>query len=148
MDGSGEIAAIWIKRAKGGPMDSAGGAELVAGAGIVGNANQGGKRQVTVIAEEAWREAERELGSEVDPRARRANVMIRGIDLEQTRGRILRLGGCAIRIFGETRPCELMDRMHDGLREALGTGWRGGVYGEVVEGGVIRIGDRDVLEPE
>jgi MOSC domain-containing protein YiiM len=34
-----------------------------------------------------------------------------------------------------------MDEAHDGLREALSADWRGGVYGKVLEGGPIRIGD-------
>ncbi|HEU5163226.1 MAG TPA: sulfurase, partial [Thermoanaerobaculia bacterium] len=86
----GEVAAIWIKRARGGPMDPASVANLVAGAGIAGNANQGGRRQVTVISEEAWSEALAELGVAVSPGARRANVLVRGIDLRESRGKILR----------------------------------------------------------
>lgn len=136
-----EIVAIWLKRARRGPMDPVGDAEALAGRGLVGNSDQGGKRQVTIIAEEAWHEAERELGVEVPPSARRANVMIRGIDLEETRGRMLRLGSTVIRIEGMTRPCERMDEAQPGLRDALEPRWRGGVYGEILEGGRIRIGD-------
>lgn len=55
MSGEGRLEAIWIKRAKRGPMDPAPRARLVAGRGIAGNANQGGRRQVTVIARETWR---------------------------------------------------------------------------------------------
>lgn len=137
----GTIAAIWIKRFKGGPMDSVAEAQLVAGRGIVGNANQGGKRQITLIDEARWREAEMELGVEVPPQARRANVMLRGIDLERTHRRLLRLGETVIRIYGETRPCERMDEAQPGLRAALGSRWRGGAFGEIIEGGTIRAGD-------
>ena len=45
----GELKAIWIKRAKRGPMDARERARLIAGRGIEGNANQGGRRQVTLI---------------------------------------------------------------------------------------------------
>lgn len=116
-------------------------AEAVPGRGLAGNANQGGKRQVTLIDEERWREAEAELGVRVDPSARRANVMLRGIDLEGARGRSLRIGAAVIRIYNETRPCELMDEAQPGLRAALMPRWRGGAFGEVLTGGVIRIGD-------
>lgn len=136
-----EVVAIWLKRFKGGPMDAVAAATAVAGRGLAGNANQGGKRQVTIIDETRWREAEAELGVSIDPAARRANVMLRGIELEQTRGRLLRVGGCVIRIYNETRPCEQMDESCPGLREALGPGWRGGAYGEVVQGGVLNVGD-------
>ncbi|HEX6159585.1 MAG TPA: MOSC domain-containing protein [Thermoanaerobaculia bacterium] len=136
-----EIAAIWLKRFKRGPMDPVHSAELVAGRGLVGNANQGGKRQITIIDEAAWGDAVRETGVEVDPSRRRANVMLRGLDLEKSRGKTLRLGACVIRIYGETRPCEQMEAAQRGLRKALDPHWRGGAYGEIVEGGTIRLGD-------
>lgn len=137
----GRIEAIWIKRAKRGPMDAVESAEMLAGRGIVGNANQGGRRQVTVIDASAWDRAVSELGEEVPPSARRANVMVSGLDLENSRGRVMRLGSCRIRVFGETRPCEVMDEACEGLRSALSTHWRGGAYGEVIEGGPFKIGD-------
>ncbi|MFP5246951.1 MAG: MOSC domain-containing protein [Thermoanaerobaculia bacterium] len=138
---AGEVVALWVKRFKRGPMDRVMFANAIAGRGIVGNANQGGKRQITIIDEGRWREAEAELGANVDPSARRANVMLRSIDLENMRGRLLRIGGCVVRIYNETRPCERMDEAHQGLRKALGPRWRAGAYGEIVEGGVIGLGD-------
>jgi len=142
----GEVVAIWIKRFKRGPMDPVLFAEAVAGRGLAGNANQGGKRQITIIDEGRWREAQQEVGVDVPPTARRANVMLRGVELEQSRGKHLRLGSVLVRIYNETRPCEQMEEAQPGLRAALGTRWRGGVYGEIVEGGVIRVGDRAALE--
>jgi MOSC domain-containing protein YiiM len=132
----GEVVAIWLKRFKGGPMDRVMFAEAVAGRGLAGNANLGGKRQVTIIDEARWKEATDELGIDVDPSARRANVMLRGIDLEMQRGRMLRIGRCVVRIYNETRPCEQMDDAQQGLRQALKPRWRAGAYG-----GVIQLGD-------
>ena len=137
----GEIVSIWIKRAHGEPMERVDATELIAGRGLMNNADQGGWRQVTIIDEAAWRDAERELGLQVDPSARRANVMLRGIDLQGSRGRSLRLGDCVIGIRGENPPCTLMDEMQPGLRNALKPHWRAGIFGEIVEGGTIRIGD-------
>lgn len=142
----GEIVALWIKRAHGRPMDAVSEVELVAERGIRGNADQGGWRQVTVIDESAWCEAEEELGVEVDPSARRANVLVRGISLRESRGKILRLGDGVIRLGGETRPCQQMDDAQPGLRRALGPGWRGGAFGQVIEGGTVRIGDSATTE--
>jgi len=116
-------------------------AEAVAGRGLAGNKDQGGKRQVTLIDEARWREAQQELGADVDPSARRANILLRGIDLENQRGRSLRIGPCLVRIYNETRPCYQMDDAYPGLREALKPRWRAGAFGEIVEGGVIRVGD-------
>lgn len=45
------------------------------------------------------------------------------------------------RIWGETHPCEMLDSVHDGLKEALKVNWGGGAFGEVVIGGKIREGD-------
>lgn len=137
----GVIAAIWIKRFRRGPMDPVESARLIDWRGIVGNANQGGKRQITLIDEAAWRAAAEAVGADVDPSKRRANVMLRGIDLEKSNGLFLRLGECLVRIYNETRPCERMDEAHPGLRNALRPHWRGGAFGEVVEGGTIRVGE-------
>jgi MOSC domain-containing protein YiiM len=142
----GEVAAIWIKRFKRGPMDAVMSAEAVAGRGLAGNANQGGKRQITIIDEARWREAQEEARVDVHPSARRANVMLRGIDLEDSRGKMLRIGSVLVRIYNETRPCERMEEAQRGLRAALASRWRGGVYGEILEGGVIRVGDSVAME--
>jgi len=142
---TGEIVSIWIKRAHRGVMDGVESAQAVAGRGLVGNADQGGRRQITIIDEEAWNEAAAETGAAVDPAKRRANVMVRGIPLADSRGKLLLLGACSIRILGETRPCERMEEAQPGLREALRSGWRGGVFGEIVDGGSFRVGERAEL---
>jgi hypothetical protein len=51
---TGQLKKIWIKRMKLGPMDSVSSTQLSAGCGLVGNANQGGRRQVTLIEQEVW----------------------------------------------------------------------------------------------
>lgn len=142
-----ELTAIWLKRARRGPMDSKRRVRAVAGLGLEGNANQGGRRQVTVLGVEAWGRAEAELGGAVEPTARRANLMVRGLDLSESRGRILRVGVCRILVRGETRPCQRMDEAFPGLQAALVPDWRGGIYGEVLTGGDIVLGDVVDWEP-
>jgi MOSC domain-containing protein YiiM len=143
---NGEVVAIWIKRAKRGVMDPVAEARAVPARGLAGNANQGGRRQVTIIDEDAWHAATAEVGANVDPSKRRANVMLRGVPLARTRGMLLRLGDVVIRILGETRPCEQMEDANPGLRHALDPDWRAGVFGEIVEGGTLRVGDAASLE--
>ena len=142
----GRLEAIWIKRAHKGPMDAATEAELVAGRGIRGNADQGRRRQVTVIERGAWDAMLEELGEAVAPSARRANLLISGVDLAASRGRVLRIGACRLEIGGETRPCYRMDEALEGLQDAMRKDWRGGVFCAVRDDGVIRVGDPVMLE--
>jgi len=134
----GTIVAIWIKRAHRGVMDRVDEATLVEGRGIEGSADQGGWRQVTIISEEAWRDAVAQCGKEFDPAHRRANIMLRGIDLENSRGKRLQLGDCIVEIRGENPPCK---RMGD-MQQPLTPHWRAGVFGVIARGGTIRDGER------
>ena len=136
----GTIEAIWCKLSRGGAMEPRQTAVLVKSQGLDGSANQGGARQVTVISREAWAAALNDLGTEVPPIARRANLMVSGLDLRESVGKTLRLGGCRLRIHGETWPCAQMEAAQPGLLEALKPDWRGGVFGEVLEGGEIARG--------
>lgn len=141
---TGRLTAIWRKRAKRGPMDPLTSAVLVAGRGLEGNANQGGRRQVTLIEEERWAEALSEVGgagADLSPVTRRANLLISGLSLEGTRGRILRIGPCRLQIWSECPPCERMDEALPGLQQALRPHWRAGACAQVLEGGEIHIGD-------
>jgi len=136
-----QLERIWIKRFHGGPMDPVKTAELRQGTGIVGNANQGGWRQVTIMATREWDQVVEALATPVDPSTRRANLLVSGIDLAQTRDKIIRVGNCRLRVRGETRPCNLMDQAEPGLRDALASQWRGGVFAEVLDDGSIQTGD-------
>ena len=119
----GILEAIWIKPAHREPMDPARQAALVAGQGLVGNANQGGKRQVTLIERERWGEMMAQLEASVDPSARRANLLVSGVRLAESEGRMLRVGKCRLHIRGETRPCARMDEAYPGLQAVMKEGW-------------------------
>ena len=136
-----KLENIWLKRAKRGPMDPVEAGRLETGLGLVGNANRGGRRQVTIISRERWTAICAGLAADLPPSTRRANLMISGLDLEHTRGRILRIGSTRLRINGETRPCWQMEEAHPGLQAAMDPHWGGGAFAEVIEGGEIRPGD-------
>ncbi|HEY0511928.1 MAG TPA: MOSC domain-containing protein [Thermoanaerobaculia bacterium] len=129
-------------------MDRRETATLVAGKGLAGNANQGGRRQVVLLTREGWAEATAELAVDLDPATRRGNLLLSGVDLEKTRGRTLRIGPVRLRIWTECTPCYQMDQAHSGLKEALRPHWRAGACAEVIAGGEIRVGDEAVWEEE
>jgi len=135
------LERIWLKRAKSGPMDAVEIAELEVEHGLRGNANRGGKRQVTIISRQRWAELIDALGADVPPSARRANLMVSGLDLEESRGRVLRVGDSRLKINGETRPCEQMEAAHAGLQALMRDRWGGGAFAEVLDGGEIHVGD-------
>jgi MOSC domain-containing protein YiiM len=135
------LERIWIKRRRRAPTEPVDRALLVEGKGIVGNADQGGRRQVTILAAERWHELMIELAAGVDPGARRANLLVSGIDLVESREKVLQVGTCLLRIRGETRPCERMEDALMGLREAMKRRWGGGAFAQVLQGGEIAVGD-------
>ena len=116
-------------------------AVLVPEQGLEANANQGGKRQVTLLDVDSWEELVSEIATALDPSVRRANLLVSGVSLLESRGRILTVGESRLRINGETRPCERMEEACTGLQEVMRPKWRGGAYAEVLEGGRIRVGD-------
>jgi MOSC domain-containing protein YiiM len=137
---AGTLLAIWIKRAHRGKMDAVGQAELRAGRGLVGNANQGGRRQVTLLEKAVWDSRVASVGGFAHPIERRANLLLENIALANTRGRTLRIGECRVLIGGETKPCERMEEVWSGLEKALYRHWGGGAFAQVLDDGEIRVG--------
>ncbi len=138
---NGRLEQIWRKRFHRGPMDHLSRATLCAGKGLLDNADQGGSRQITIIAQERWAQTEAVFTRTVDPIVRRANLLVSGMNLANSGNRILNVGPCQVYVLGETRPCERMDEALKGLKNALDLQWGGGVYGKVLIGGEINIGD-------
>jgi len=136
------LTRIWLKPVKGEPLQEVEHASVRSNHGLVGNAERGGRRQVTVLSAEDWEAANAQAGSELDPSARRANILVTGLDnLVESTGQVLKVGGARIQVTGETRPCSLMDAAHQGLRAAMEVSWRGGVHGIVLNDADLAVGD-------
>ena len=143
---SGVLEAIWTKRAHRGPMDPRESATLIEGKGLEGSVGRSSRRQVTIIEREVWDALMKETNASAPPSTRRANLMISGVSLADTRKRVLRIGDTRLEISGETKPCERMEEAVPGLRAAMYPNWRGGAFAKVLNGGEIRVGDRVELE--
>ena len=137
----GKLEAIWIKRAHRGPMDPTTSATLIEGKGVQGNVDRSSRRQVTIIEREVWDALMEETSAYAPPSTRRANLMISGVSLADTRKRVLRIGETRVEIAGETKPCERMEEAVPGLRAAMYPNWGGGAFAKVLSGGEIRVGD-------
>ncbi len=142
----GKLLAIWVRKEWGGKMESLESANFVEKKGLVEDVSFGSRRQITIIEEEAWTAVMNELNSDLPPNTRRANLLVSGINLTKTRGQILKIGECRVKIMGETKPCAAMDEKLPGLRKALKPNWNGGAFGKVLDSGQISVGEKIVWE--
>ena len=141
------LLSIWTKPAKGEQMVSHESIECIIGEGLQGCA--GGKakhRQVTVLSLAAWDDAQEEIGQQLDPMFRRANLLVDQLDFEDSKGKILTIGDLKVEFTGETKPCAQMDGLYQGLRNAMKPKWRGGATGKVLNSCTITIGDSALLQ--
>lgn len=142
----GVVRGIAFRGRSGDSMREAAAQLLLAGRGLEGEQERSNKRRsVTLLSLESWRDVCTELQADLPWYSRRANFLIEGLDLAEAIGHGLEIGPARIWIHGETKPCGLMDKTHLGLRETLKPFGRGGVYGEVMVGGTVCLGDRAAL---
>jgi MOSC domain-containing protein YiiM len=141
MDTLGIVKGIAVRDASRAPMKEQQQVEVTLQHGIVQDYRGTGLRQVTFLDIGQWQAVLAELGIDLPWYMRRANVLIEGIDLPATVGRRLQIGVCRFAIGGETTPCDRMEELQPGLRRVLIPGLRGGVWGKVLQGGPLRVGD-------
>jgi MOSC domain-containing protein YiiM len=124
--------------------------ELSLDEGLLGDyKGRPGPRQITILSKESWLRACDELGVDLPWTTRRANLLIKGFEFLPTDvGRSIHIGNVILEITRETDPCYKMDKAHKGLKEALMTGWRGGVCCKVIQAGTITTGDSVELGKE
>src|SRR5262249_38221383 len=108
----------------------------------------GRRRQITLIEAEALEAVATKLGiAAIVPGASRRQVVVRGLVLNDTIGRRLRIGPLVVAVDETCDPCPKMESVIGaGAQRALAG--RGGVCGRVLEGGVIRPGDPVAIDSE
>jgi len=144
----GELVAIARKGQSRAPMEEIDSVQVTQEAGLEGDhcGRRPKNRQVTVISADVWAEVCAELGAEIAWTLRRANLLVRGVDLPRREGARLTIGALELQIGMETAPCDRMDEQHPGLTAALKPDWRGGVACRVLNDAEIRIGDAVAAE--
>lgn len=138
-----DVVTIHRVPVKHGPPEALTEATMIANFGMAGDARsrKGRGRQVTLIEEEALAFVAQSLKLGAIPfGASRRQIMVRGIRLNETVGKNLRIGKVLIHVDALCDPCKKMD-----TAIAPGAWWamaeRGGICGRVLEGGQIAVGD-------
>ena len=116
--------------------------EAVADIGLEGDhyASKGGKRQVTLIAQEHLDAVASIMGKEsIDPLLTRRNIVTRGINLLSLKDKQFMIGDAILEYTGECHPCSRME-------ENLGLGGynamrgHGGITCKIIKSGSITNG--------
>jgi len=142
----GTVKAIAFRNNRREAMQEIDACEILTGVGLAREDRPANNRQVTILSHESWLASCQQLGTDISWLLRRVNFLVEGLDFQETVGCALMIGEARIIIRGETKPCALMDYQHQGLREALKPNWRGGVFGEVLKGATVNIGDKVTIQ--
>jgi MOSC domain-containing protein YiiM len=146
----GTVRAIYLSPAAGAPAVAAGEAMVVEGRGLEGDRYflgagsfsrwPGEGRAITLIEEEAIEAIRREHGIDLADGRSRRNIITAGVVLADLIGKRLRIGGALLRGVRPADPCAYLERRTaPGLIKAMKG--RGGLRADVLEGGVLRVGD-------
>ena len=114
-----EILGIAMREKPRVPMVELAETEISVEAGLAGDfrgASPG--RQVTVLTEEGWKAACDAVGEKLPWTTRRANLLVRGVDLTGRVGARLKVGDAVLVITDECEPCHIMESARGGLRQA------------------------------
>ena len=151
----GSVVSIHVAPQAGAPMVVVPEAHAVPGRGLDGDRYASGRghyspkpssggREMTLIETEAV-EALDELGVKLTAAETRRNVATRGVPLNHLVGRVFRVGAVRLRGTRLCEPCKYLDGLtRDGVMAALVH--RGGLRAQVLDEGIIRVGD--VVRPE
>ena len=157
---SGKVVSINITPDGSQPMTAVEQANAVAGRGLEGdryflkkgtftdNPKTTG-REVTLIEEEAIEALERDYGVKIASTDARRNIVTRGVPLNHLIGKEFRVGDVRMRGVRLSEPCNHMATLVDEAQKdkiRLGLMHRGGLRADILNDGVIRVGDEVASE--
>ena len=137
----GIIVGIAIRTGVKQPMQELAEVEATEAGGLTGDNPARPHRGITLISQPQWGDVQADLGADLPWHMRRANLLVDASGLLDWIDGDLRIGQVELHVNAETKPCGLMDQIHQGLRAVLVADGRAGVYGQVTKGGTIRVGD-------
>lgn len=144
------IEHLFIRPPGGGPQLALANASVVAGAGIEGDRYYGAQdepgQNLTLVEAEAIEAFQREQGRPADPGITGRNVVMRGVRLNELLGRSFMLGGVRCRGVELCDPCLGLGQALQGpdLTPPQVVRWwagRGGLRADVLESGLLAVGD-------
>jgi len=136
------VVSIHLVLRAGQPVATIREARAVAGQGLEGDRPREPTpdRQVTLIELEAIQAVERDYGVAIAPGQARRNIVTRGVPLNHLVGRQFRVGQALLRGIRLCEPCaHLASLTHEKVLPGLIH--RGGLRAQILEGGLIRVGD-------
>ena len=99
------------------------------------------RRQVTLVERETIAEHAAVLGlPSIPPGVVRSNIETEGASLGNWLGQDVQVGTAVVRFYEKRTPCGQMDAICSGLRKLMKNG-RQGVLAEVIQSGIVRVGD-------
>lgn len=148
---AGQLLGICITPEPAAPMQSVDSVEALAGVGLAGDryALRAGTFQrkpaphpqhVTLIEQEALEAAWRDHQTEITHLQTRRNLLTAGVPLNHLVGQTFRIGNVVIRGIELCEPCRHLQKLTfpEILKPLI---HRGGLRGEIVQGGTLRVGE-------
>jgi MOSC domain-containing protein YiiM len=145
----GTLTDIYVAAAAGAAMRRVAEVRAIAGAGLEGDRYASGSGhwrhtdacEVTLVDAADLERAQRKSGIGFAAGEHRRNLVVSGIPLDAYRNRRVRIGEVLLEFHRLRPPCGHLDRLlARGAGKALGKG--AGIGLRVIEGGVLRVGDR------
>jgi MOSC domain-containing protein YiiM len=154
---NGTLLAIHVGSEAAGRMEPRFEARAVAGRGLEGDRyfkgegtfskQPGTGRQVTLIEVEMLELVEREHGIRLNPAETRRNLLTHGVSLNELVGHVFRVGSVRLQGIRLAEPCDHLERLTvPGVKEGLVH--RAGLRAEILDDGVLRVGDEIALTAE
>jgi MOSC domain-containing protein YiiM len=153
----GSLVAIQIGREAEGRLESVAEVRAIPGKGLEGDRyfrgegsfsrNPGGGRQVTLVASEMLELLQSEHGIALPASETRRNLVTKGVSLNELVDRVFQVGSVRMKGVRLAEPCSHLERLtQPGVLKGLVH--RAGLRADILDEGVLRVGDEIVSSPE